>query len=128
MSNGYVVGERDDRPWGSWEVLAGGETYAVKRIVVAPGGRLSLQRHRHRAEHWVVVEGEALVTRDHERIAVGAGQAVQLPLGCVHRVENPGSAPLVFIEVQTGESLDENDIERLEDDYGRTGEAASAGA
>jgi mannose-6-phosphate isomerase-like protein (cupin superfamily) len=128
MSNRYAVGDRDTRPWGSWEVIGGGENYAVKRIVVSPGARLSLQRHQHREEHWIVVEGEGVVTRDADRIPVSSGVAVHLPLGCVHRVENPGGMDLVFIEVQRGDPLDENDIERLEDDYGRAPEGAGAAA
>lgn len=125
MTNRYVLGEKSDRPWGSWEVVAGGDDYVVKRIVISPGSRLSLQRHKHREEHWVVVSGEGLVTRDGERILVGPGVSAHLPLGCVHRVENAGGHDLVFIEVQRGKPLDEDDIERLEDDYGR---ADTAGA
>lgn len=121
MRNRYLVGERDARPWGSWEVVAASEAYVVKRIVVSPGSRLSLQRHRHRGEHWIVVEGDGLVTRDADRIPVGPGAAVHLPLGCVHRIENASESNLVFIEVQWGDLLDENDIERLDDDYGRVG-------
>lgn len=119
MSNRYIVGEKDTRPWGAWEVVATGGKYVVKRIVVSPGSRLSLQRHRYREEHWIVVEGDGVVTRDAERIPVAAGSTVHLPLGCVHRVENFSESDLVFIEVQRGDPLDENDIERLEDDYGR---------
>ncbi|WP_020184941.1 cupin domain-containing protein [Methylopila sp. 73B] len=132
MANRYEVGEKDTRPWGTWEVIAGGENYAVKRIVVSPGARLSLQKHQHREEHWIVVEGEGIVTRDDERIPVKTGVAVHLPLHCVHRVENPGKVDLVFIEVQRGDPLDEDDIERIEDDYGRApageGSTAPAGA
>ncbi|GLK75318.1 hypothetical protein GCM10008171_05720 [Methylopila jiangsuensis] len=123
MANRYAVGERDTRPWGTWEVVAGGDDYVVKRIVVSPGARLSLQRHQFREEHWIVVAGEGVVTRDDERIPVSRGVAVHLPLHCVHRVENGGAVDLVFIEVQRGDPLDEDDIERLEDDYGRAPEA-----
>ncbi|WP_191057492.1 phosphomannose isomerase type II C-terminal cupin domain [Geminicoccus harenae] len=116
----YQRGESDERPWGRWEVLDTGATHAVKRITVKPGAKLSLQRHKHRAEHWVVGQGKVRVTRDEDSLVLIAGQAVYLPLGCVHRMENIGDVDLVIIEVQIGENLDENDIERLEDVYGRT--------
>ncbi len=117
--NHYAAGQADSRPWGDWAVIDAGPFYCVKRIRVIPGGILSLQRHRHRAEHWVVVRGHARVTRDAETIELAPDQAVYLPNGCVHRVENPGSEDLVFIEVQTGAILREDDIERMEDRYGR---------
>jgi mannose-6-phosphate isomerase-like protein (cupin superfamily) len=117
--NRYTAGETDTRPWGRWELLGAWPGYAVKRIVVEPRHRLSLQKHRHRAEQWTIVQGSALVTRDDERIALVAGESIALPLGCVHRVENPGDVPLVFIEVQMGRYLAEDDIIRLEDQYGR---------
>lgn len=126
MSNHYVVGQKDERPWGTWEVVATGVNYVVKRIVIWPGARLSLQRHRHREEHWVVVDGEGLVTRNAERITMQAGMSVHLPLGAVHRFENTGASDLVFVEVQRGQPLDENDIERLQDDYGRADQIAVA--
>ena len=119
MANGYEVGQRDERPWGSWEVVSVGPGYAVKRIVVLPGRRLSLQRHRFRAEHWTIVGGTALVTRGEATFAVGAGEHVAIGRGDVHRIANEGPEDVVFIEVQHGERLDENDIERLQDDYGR---------
>ena len=119
MVTQYQAGERDERPWGSWEILAVGPGHAVKRIIVNPGARLSLQRHRHRAEHWVIVNGEARVTKGAEILSLKTGDAVAIGHREVHRIENPGTAPLVFIEVQHGEHLDEADIERLEDDYGR---------
>jgi len=119
MSTTYTAGERDERPWGSWEIIAIGPNYAVKRIVVRPGQRLSLQRHSFRAEHWVVVGGVAQVTREAELFALAAGEHVAIGRGDAHRIENPGTEDLVFIEVQHGERLDENDIERLQDDYGR---------
>jgi mannose-1-phosphate guanylyltransferase/mannose-1-phosphate guanylyltransferase/mannose-6-phosphate isomerase len=92
----------------------------VKEIVVRPGGKLSLQRHHHRAEHWVVVRGTARVQRDEESILLSENQSVYLPLGCVHRMENPGMIPLHLIEVQVGSYLGEDDIVRLEDTYGRS--------
>ena len=119
MTNEYLVGQRDERPWGTWEIMATSANYAVKRIVVKPGARLSLQRHAFRAEHWIVVGGTALVTRGTETFPVASGEHAAIGLGDVHRIENPGSDELVFIEVQHGERLDENDIERIEDDYGR---------
>jgi mannose-6-phosphate isomerase len=115
MSSTYAVGERDTRPWGTWEVVAIGDGHVVKRIMVVPGARLSLQRHRHRAEHWVMVTGSAHVTIDERTFPCAAGEHVHVPLGAVHRIANPGAEPLVFIEVQQGALLDENDIERLED-------------
>jgi mannose-6-phosphate isomerase-like protein (cupin superfamily) len=115
----YTVGQRDQRPWGTWEVISAGAHYAVKRIVVQPGKRLSLQSHAYRAEHWVVVGGAALVTRGNETFPVGYGGSVVIGRGEVHRIANPGPDELVFIEVQHGDRLDENDITRFEDDYGR---------
>ena len=120
MTTDYLVGQHDQRPWGTWEIIAVGPHYAVKRIVVRPGQRLSLQRHRFRGEHWLVVAGEGRVTRDAEMLNVGFGEHVAIGRGNVHRVENPGTEDLVFIEVQHGERLEESDIERIEDDYGRT--------
>jgi mannose-6-phosphate isomerase-like protein (cupin superfamily) len=117
--NHYSAGEADIRPWGSWELLGAWPGYAVKRIVVTPGHKLSLQKHRHRAEQWTIVQGSALVTRDDSQVSLSAGDSIALPLGCTHRVENPGTEPLVFIEVQMGQYLAEDDIIRLEDHYGR---------
>ncbi len=115
-----VAHNRAYRPWGFYESLIAGERFQVKRIVVAPGRKLSLQKHFHRAEHWVVVSGSALVTRDAETLLVHENESVYLPLGCVHRLENPGKIPLTLIEVQSGAYLGEDDIVRLEDTYGRT--------
>ncbi len=115
----YARGDADERPWGRWEVLDVGERFVVKRISVRPGGRLSLQRHNHRQEHWVVVRGRARVTRDEEILELGPDDSVFIPLGAWHRIENPGDELMEFIEVQTGDRLDENDIERREDVYGR---------
>lgn len=111
--------EEDHRPWGFYQVLADEADHKVKRIVVYPGKRLSLQRHRQRQEHWYILSGEALVTRDQERIRLACGQAVDIPKGAVHRIENIGTEPVTFIEVQTGTYFGEDDIERLEDDFGR---------
>jgi mannose-6-phosphate isomerase len=111
--------ETDVRPWGHYDVLADEADHKVKRIVVSPGKRLSLQRHRLRAEHWYIVQGEAIVTLDNVEISLSAGQAVDIPRGAAHRALNAGSVDLVYIEVQTGEYFGEDDIERLADDYGR---------
>jgi mannose-1-phosphate guanylyltransferase/mannose-6-phosphate isomerase len=107
------------RPWGFYEGLIQGERFQVKRIQVTPGAKLSLQKHFHRAEHWVVVKGTAIVTRDHETLMVRETESVYLPLGCVHRMENPGKIPLELIEVQVGSYTGEDDIVRIEDTYGR---------
>lgn len=109
----------DERPWGSFTVLDEGEGFKVKRLEVLPKKRLSYQRHKHRAEHWFVVEGTARITLDGEEIIKTAGEAIDIHTGAAHRVENPGDELLVFIEVQRGEYLGEDDITRLEDDFGR---------
>lgn len=108
------------RPWGFYESIQAGERYQVKRITVKPGAKLSLQRHFHRAEHWIVVNGTALVTRDNEQILLRENESVFLPLGCVHRLENPGRLPLNIIEVQSGPYLGEDDIVRMDDVYDRS--------
>ena len=110
----------DRRPWGWFESLATGPRFHVKRIVVDPGARLSLQSHRHRAEHWIVVQGTARVTVDKTVTDVKENQSVYVPLGAIHRLENPGQEPLVLIEVQTGTYFGEDDIIRYEDVYVRT--------
>ena len=110
---------RDYRPWGWYESLVVGPRFQVKRIVVHPGAALSLQSHHHRAEHWIVVEGTARVTVDAEVRLVAENQSVFVPLGAVHRLENPGKVPLTLIEVQTGTYLGEDDIIRYEDVYAR---------
>lgn len=107
------------RPWGYYQSLHVGERFQVKRITVLPGAKLSLQKHFHRAEHWVIVNGTALVTRDDEQILVRENESVFLPLGCVHRLENPGRVELNLIEVQSGPYLGEDDIVRLDDVYAR---------
>lgn len=117
---GYAPGEHDTRPWGDWTVLDVGPGHAVKRIRVIPGGVLSLQRHRHRAEVWTVVAGVAEVTLGPRVFAAQAGESVRIATGEVHRAANRGGADMVFIEVQTGPILAEDDIERLEDQYGRS--------
>jgi mannose-6-phosphate isomerase-like protein (cupin superfamily) len=109
----------DRRPWGTFTVLDEGEKFKVKRIEVLPGKRLSYQKHSKRAEHWVVVQGTAKVTLDDREIIVSTGEAIDIAIGSAHRVENPGTDMLVFIEVQRGSYLGEDDIVRLQDDFGR---------
>ncbi len=109
----------DDRPWGNFTVLDEANGYKVKRIVVWAGKRLSYQKHAQRSEHWMVVGGVAKVTLDGQDIQLTAGEYIDIPTGAAHRIENPGSEPLVFIEVQRGAYLGEDDIVRLQDDYGR---------
>jgi mannose-1-phosphate guanylyltransferase/mannose-1-phosphate guanylyltransferase/mannose-6-phosphate isomerase len=107
------------RPWGYYESIHRGDRFQVKRITVSPGAKLSLQKHYHRAEHWIVVNGTALVTRDGEEILLRENESLFLPLGCVHRLENPGRVALNLIEVQSGPYLGEDDIVRIEDIYAR---------
>lgn len=115
----------DRRPWGTFNVLDEGENFKVKRIEVLPGKRLSYQKHAQRAEHWVVVQGTAKVTLDDRDIMVNPGEAIDIAIGSAHRVENPGDELLVFIEVQRGSYLGEDDIVRLQDDFGRDGSGNS---
>ena len=107
------------RPWGSYQSIDMGERHQVKRIVVKPGGRLSLQKHHHRSEHWIVVRGTARVTLDEVVKTVHENESIYIPIGATHRMENPGKIPLELIEVQTGSYLGEDDIIRIEDDYRR---------
>jgi len=115
-----VTHNRTYRPWGFYESLIQDDRFQVKRIVVWPGQKLSLQKHFHRAEHWVVVAGSALVTRDSEEMLLRENESIYLPVGCIHRMENPGKIPLTIIEVQSGPYLGEDDIVRFEDTYGRS--------
>jgi len=107
------------RPWGSYQSIDMGERHQVKRIVVKPGGRLSLQKHHHRSEHWIVVRGAARVTVNELVKIVHENESIYIPIGATHRMENPGKIPLEWIEVQTGSYLGEDDIIRIEDDYQR---------
>lgn len=107
------------RPWGYYQSIHAGDRFQVKRITVNPGAKLSLQKHFHRAEHWVVVNGTAIVTRDDEEILLRENESIFVPLGCMHRLENPGKVPLNLIEVQSGPYLGEDDIVRIEDIYHR---------
>lgn len=119
MSQAVLSQASEVRPWGCFIILEQGQNYKVKRLVVNPGQRFSLQYHNQRDEHWVVVAGRALVTRNDETFTVEPNGSVFLPIGTVHRLENPGTEPLVVIEVQYGEYLGEDDIVRLADDYNR---------
>lgn len=112
--------ETDERPWGTYTVLEDAADHKVKRIEVRPGARLSYQRHLQRAEHWFVVRGTGRVVLDGTEIQVGPGSSVDIPTDTAHRIENPGDQTLVFIEVQHGSYFGEDDIVRLEDDYGRS--------
>jgi len=107
------------RPWGSYESIMCGAGYQVKRIVVVPGKKLSLQYHQHRSEHWTVVEGEAHVTIGDDVMVLQSDESIYVPLGSVHRLDNRGKADVVLIEVQCGDYLGEDDIVRIEDDFGR---------
>ena len=107
------------RPWGSYQCIDGADGFQVKRIIVKPGQKLSLQKHARRAEHWVIVRGTARITRDNQVFELFANQSTYIPLGAVHRLENPGNDPLHLIEVQSGDYLGEDDIVRIEDTYGR---------
>jgi len=109
------------RPWGSYDSLDNGERFQVKRLVVNPGGVLSLQMHHHRAEHWVVVSGTARITRGEESFLLEENQSTYIPIGVRHRIDNPGKIPVHIIEVQSGGYLGEDDIVRFEDQYGRQG-------
>jgi mannose-6-phosphate isomerase len=109
----------EQRPWGYFEILAEAPECKVKKIVVYPGRRLSLQRHRQRSEHWYFLAGEGVVTLDSVDIEVKSGETVNIPMAVSHRIRNTGRRSIIFVEIQTGEYFGEDDIERLEDDYGR---------
>ena len=107
------------RPWGHYDLVDTGERHQTKRIVVKPGGKLSVQKHHHRAEHWVVVKGTAMVTKGDEKLLITENESIYIPLGIVHCLENPGVIPLEIVEVQSGSYLGEDDIVRFDDQYGR---------
>ena len=111
--------EKSERPWGRYEVLQESSTHKVKCIWVNPGKRLSYQRHKFRAEHWFIVAGSAQVTVDGSVRKIGPGESVQFGIGVLHRIENIGTDEVIFVEVQTGTYFGEDDIERVEDDFGR---------
>lgn len=120
MTINYRKGDSDTRPWGKWEVLDAGEHFCVKKITVNPGAILSLQLHNFRAEHWIIAEGEAMVILGEDTLYRKRDDSIYIPVKTKHRIKNISSSEqLIFIEVQTGENLDENDIERFEDSYGR---------
>jgi mannose-6-phosphate isomerase len=121
MASGTTGLETDERPWGRYAVLSDEASHKVKRIEVLPGKRLSYQRHARRSEHWFVVSGEGVVVLDGAERSVGPGSAVDVPAGTAHRIENRGGVDLVFVEVQHGQYFGEDDIVRLEDDFGRAG-------
>jgi mannose-6-phosphate isomerase-like protein (cupin superfamily) len=120
MINTYTVGELGDRPWGQWRVLHAGEGYVVKHITVNPGARLSLQYHHGRSESWTIAAGTGTVTNGDQQLTMTTGDSTYIAATAVHRIENLSCEALVLIEVQMGENLDEEDIVRIEDSYGRT--------
>jgi mannose-1-phosphate guanylyltransferase/mannose-6-phosphate isomerase-like protein (cupin superfamily) len=115
----HLLHKTVERPWGSYTVLEKGNGYKIKRVVLKPKARLSLQLHKRRSEHWIVVAGVAKVTREDETYLVHTNESIYIPINTRHRLENPGDIPLQIIEVQNGEYLEEDDIERFDDDYGR---------
>ena len=114
-----TIMEFGERPWGTYTVLEENKNYKIKRIEVLPGKRLSLQKHHHRSEHWIVVSGTANVTCGEREFTVNINESTFIPIGESHRLENPGMIPLVIIEVQSGEYLGEDDIIRFHDDFNR---------
>jgi mannose-6-phosphate isomerase len=125
MTSSQIGSDGPVRPWGSYTVVDEGPSHQVKRIVVTAGRRLSYQVHARRAEHWFVVSGHGIAVVDGRRVDVEPGGAIDVPIGAAHRMENPGTENLVFIEVQHGDYFGEEDIVRLEDDFGRGTVAAS---
>ena len=115
----YDVGEFEVRPWGNWRVVDTGAAFITKLVEVTAGHRLSLQVHRYRSEHWVIVGGSGEATVGETKAQLRCGDHVVIPCGTKHRIHNTGTEPLVFVEVQLGEILDESDITRLDDDYSR---------
>ena len=107
------------RPWGRFETLSESGSHKVKRIYVNPGSRLSYQRHEKRAEHWFIVQGDARITLNGDIFEMGAGDSIDIEIGELHRIENIGTTDVIFVEVQTGTYFGEDDIERIEDDFGR---------
>ena len=115
-----VADDNSQRPWGRYDVLSSSEIHQVKNVYVLPGKRLSYQRHQQRAEHWFIVSGDARITLDGDSFEMSAGDSIDIEIGVAHRIENIGTEELVFTEVQTGTYFGEDDIERLEDDFGRS--------
>ncbi len=116
---GDIPGVRESRPWGRFEVLREEPKYKLKRIEINPGQRLSYQKHLKRKEHWMVVQGKAVVTLDGGKFELDEGMHIDIPRESMHRIANPGDGPLVFIEIQQGDYFGEDDVVRFEDDYGR---------
>ena len=114
-----MVEDEATRPWGRYEILAEGDAHKIKTIWVNPGKRLSYQRHQKRAEHWFIVQGDARITLNGNFFEMGAGDSIDIEIGDLHRIENIGSTDVIFVEVQTGTYFGEDDIERIEDDFGR---------
>jgi len=114
-----MIGESDTRPWGSWTIIDEGDGFKVKRIEVKPRSRLSYQTHEHRAEHWVIVVGTASSVIDGRTVVSHVGDTVDIAIGQPHRIANDTDEPMIFIEIQRGSYLGEDDITRLEDDFGR---------
>ena len=120
MTTKYKKGDNDIRPWGTWEVLEAGECFCVKKITVNPNAILSLQMHNFRAEHWIIAKGEAMIILNEDTLYRKKDDAIYIPIKSKHRIKNTSSTEeLIFIEVQTGDNLDEDDIIRFEDNYGR---------
>ena len=119
MKPSSASANNDHRPWGYYTILEDDASHKVKRIVVHPGKRLSLQRHAKRAEHWFILAGKALVTLGEKTVALSPGDAIDIPHGMKHRIENTGTEEMSFIEIQTGTYFGEDDIERFADDFGR---------
>jgi mannose-6-phosphate isomerase-like protein (cupin superfamily) len=109
----------DRRPWGFYEIISEKDDHKVKRITVNPGKRLSLQSHKRRSEHWIIVSGRGVVTLNNNNYDLGEGESIDIMKGAAHRIANPGDSPLIFIEIQMGDYFGEDDIVRLEDDFGR---------
>jgi mannose-6-phosphate isomerase len=121
MERNNEIGTKEERPWGNFTILDEGSGYKVKRIEVSPGKRLSYQKHSKRAEHWFVVAGAARVTLNNDVFELTSGDTIDIEIGAAHRVENPDtSEKCVFIEIQTGTYFGEDDIQRLDDDFGRS--------
>lgn len=119
MAIEYKINEKDTRPWGTWEVIDVGKKHIVKKITVNPHSSLSLQMHYHREEHWIITSGSATVTIDNKKEEICAGKVVNIPKETKHRMENLSNETVEFIEVQMGDTLDEKDIVRFEDQYNR---------
>ena len=114
-----TINTESHRPWGYYVILADMPDHKVKRIHIKPGKRISLQRHQHRSEHWHIIAGAALVTRNDEQLILHPGDSIDIPKGAIHRIENQSQEEIYFIEVQQGDYFGEDDIERLDDDFGR---------